>query len=142
MHRIREAAVEIRVVEFLDLSLKRILTRPLDSRGRINVGSHVEIVRATPKTGFENRMIGLTGARITGDFHFVFLNKGGQALGIHRVNLNDDKAVARHSGQSCSAKTGSRSASTIRSKHSNSCSFCPITDPTPPIPMTIAFAIK
>jgi hypothetical protein len=92
-----EAAVEICVVKFLDLSLERILTRPLDAWGRINVGRHIEIMRATPKTRFEDRMIGLAGARIAGDLHFMFPYERGQALDIHRVDLNDDKAVARHS---------------------------------------------
>ena len=54
-------------------------------------------MRATPQTRFKNRMVGLTGARIAGDLHFMFLDEGRQALGIHRVDLSDDKAVARHS---------------------------------------------
>jgi len=40
------------------------------------------------------------------------------------------------------AKTGSMSARTIFSKQSYSWSFWPMTEPTPPMPMTIAFAIR
>ena len=78
------------MIESLNLGFKRVLAGTLDSGQGIDVRGHVDVVGARLGAGFENRMVGLPGARVERDGDLRVLQQIDELLGlkgVHLVNL-------------------------------------------------------
>src|SRR5262245_45926058 len=79
------------MIELFDFRLEGVLAGTFHARRRVNVGRHVEVMRAGLRAGFEHGMIDLAGTGVEGDVNLVFFEKRRQGRRFGGVDFVNDK---------------------------------------------------
>jgi len=76
-------------VEAFNFGLKGLFAGAFSAWGVIDIGGHVEVMRAALEASLEDGVIDAGGAGVEGDLDLVFSNEGGYTAGIGGVELAD-----------------------------------------------------